>query len=36
MPFFGYARQDKKHRAVEPITARLMMDLFSVPVPTGS
>ncbi|MFN8125490.1 MAG: ribose-phosphate diphosphokinase [Candidatus Nanopelagicales bacterium] len=28
MPFFGYARQDKKHRGREPITARLMMDLF--------
>lgn len=27
-PFFGYARQDKKHRGREPITARLMMDLF--------
>ncbi len=26
-PFFGYARQDKKHRGREPITARLMMDL---------
>ena len=28
-PFYGYARQDKKHRGREPITARLMMDLFS-------
>ena len=27
-PFFGYARQDKKHRGREPITARLMADLF--------
>jgi len=27
-PFFGYARQDKKHRGREPITARMMMDLF--------
>lgn len=27
-PFLGYARQDKKHRGREPITARLMMDLF--------
>ena len=35
-PFFGYARQDKKHRGREPITARMMMDLFSAPVPTGS
>jgi len=28
MPFMGYARQDKKHRGREPITARLMADLF--------
>lgn len=28
-PFFGYARQDKKHRGREPITARMMMDLLS-------
>ncbi|MEV5411465.1 ribose-phosphate diphosphokinase [Thermopolyspora sp. NPDC052614] len=28
MPFFGYARQDKKGRGREPITARLMTDLF--------
>ncbi|MEI2717474.1 MAG: ribose-phosphate diphosphokinase [Candidatus Nanopelagicales bacterium] len=28
-PFFGYARQDKKHRGREPITARLMMDMFA-------
>ena len=28
MPFYGYARQDKKHRGREPITARLMADLF--------
>ncbi len=28
-PFYGYARQDKKHRGREPITARLMMDLFT-------
>lgn len=27
-PFYGYARQDKKHRGREPITARLMADLF--------
>ena len=30
MPFYGYARQDKKHRGREPITARLMADLFKV------
>lgn len=28
-PFFGYARQDKKHRGREPITARLMMDMMA-------
>lgn len=28
MPFFGYARQDKKHRGREPVSARLMADLF--------
>jgi len=27
-PYFGYARQDKKHRGREPISARLMADLF--------
>jgi ribose-phosphate pyrophosphokinase len=29
LPFYGYARQDKKHRGREPISARLMADLFS-------
>jgi len=29
-PFFGYARQDKKNRGREPISARLMADLFAV------
>jgi len=28
LPFYGYARQDKKHRGREPISARLMSDLF--------
>ncbi|SDH20486.1 ribose-phosphate pyrophosphokinase [Sinosporangium album] len=28
MPFFGYARQDKKGKGREPITARLIADLF--------
>jgi len=28
-PFYGYARQDKKHAGREPISARLMADLFS-------
>jgi ribose-phosphate pyrophosphokinase len=27
MPFYGYARQDKKHRGREPISARLVADL---------
>ena len=28
-PFYPYARQDKKHRGREPISARLIADLFS-------
>src|SRR2546422_4438231 len=28
MPFYGYARQDKKHRGREPISARLIADMF--------
>ena len=28
MPFYAYARQDKKHRGREPISARLVADLF--------
>src|SRR4051812_1240195 len=28
-PFYPYARQDKKHRGREPISARLVADLFS-------
>ena len=27
-PFYGYARQDKKHKGREPISARLMADLY--------
>ena len=27
-PFYGYARQDKNHRGREPISARLMADLY--------
>jgi len=30
MPFWGYARQDKKHRGREPISARLVADMFTV------
>ena len=30
MPFYPYARQDKKHRGREPISARLIADLFKV------
>lgn len=29
-PFFPYARQDKKHKGREPISARLVADLFKV------
>ncbi len=29
-PFYPYARQDKKHRGREPISARLIADLFKV------
>lgn len=29
-PFFPYARQDKKHRGREPISARLVADLFKM------
>src|SRR3954467_5728300 len=32
LPFYGYARQDKKHRGREPISARLMADLFKTAV----
>jgi ribose-phosphate pyrophosphokinase len=28
MPFYGYARQDKKHQGREPISARLIADMF--------
>jgi ribose-phosphate pyrophosphokinase len=30
VPFFPYARQDKKHRGREPISARLVADMFKV------
>src|SRR6185437_13752575 len=29
MPYYGYGRQDKKHRGREPISARLMADMFT-------
>ena len=28
MPFYGYSRQDKKHRGREPVSARLIADMF--------
>jgi ribose-phosphate pyrophosphokinase len=28
LPFYGYARQDKKHRGREPISARLIADMY--------
>jgi ribose-phosphate pyrophosphokinase len=28
MPYYGYSRQDKKHRGREPISARLIADMF--------
>src|SRR5690625_1445194 len=28
IPFYGYGRQDKKHRGREPISARLVTDMF--------
>ena len=27
-PFLGYSRQDREHRGREPISARLVMDMF--------
>ena len=30
VPFYGYARQDKKHSGREPISARLVADMFKV------
>ncbi|MGH3673244.1 MAG: ribose-phosphate diphosphokinase, partial [Pseudonocardiaceae bacterium] len=30
MPFWGYSRQDKKHRGREPISARLIADMLKV------
>src|SRR5690606_18379879 len=29
LPFYGYARQDKKHKGREPISARLIADMFA-------
>ncbi len=36
LPFYPYARQDKKHRGREPISARLIADLLKTAVPTAS
>ena len=30
LPYYGYARQDKKHLGREPISARLMADMYKV------
>lgn len=30
IPFYGYSRQDKKHRGREPISARFLADMFKV------
>ncbi|WP_029068330.1 ribose-phosphate diphosphokinase [Jonesia quinghaiensis] len=30
LPFYGYARQDKKHKGREPISARLLADMYEV------
>ncbi len=32
IPFYGYARQDRKARGREPITAKLMADLLKLQV----
>ena len=34
-PFYGYARQDRKAEGREPITARLVADMFRPPGPSG-
>src|SRR5437763_16966149 len=36
VPYFGYARQDRKVAPRTPITARLVADLITPPAPTGS
>ena len=36
LPFYPYARQDKKHRGREPISARLVRTCSTPPVPTAS
>jgi len=40
IPYFGYARQDRKTRARDPITAKLLADLITtsgpLPAPIGS
>ncbi len=36
IPYYGYARQDKKDKPRVPITAKLVADLLSAPAPTAS
>ena len=36
LPYYGYARQDKKDAPRVPITAKLVADLISRRAPTGS
>ncbi len=36
LPFYPYARQDKKHRGREPISARLVADMFKTAGATAS
>ncbi len=35
LPYYGYARQDKKDQPRVPITAKLVADLISAPAPTA-
>jgi ribose-phosphate pyrophosphokinase len=35
IPYFGYARQDRKAKARDPISAKLVADLLTTQEPTG-